>query len=135
MGTSGILLQETKNAFKIITKDNKLKSKYRRELCRDVFESTLLKVSSRNLKSVGLIESPRGGGGGTSLYKPYRYVPPHRVGFWGLFGLKTGIHFAHFGLESGMVFEGTTGVYERIYSKEIEICTLKMHLKIFLFAL
>ena len=30
------------------------------------------------------------------------------------FGLKTGIHFAHFGLESGMVFEGTTGMYERI---------------------
>ena len=26
----------------------------------------------------------------------------------GLFGLKTGTHFAHFGLESGMVFEGTT---------------------------
>ena len=25
-----------------------------------------------------------------------------------LFGLKTGIHFAHFGLGSGMVFEGTT---------------------------
>ena len=33
----------------------------------------------------------------------------------GLFGLKTGIDFAHFGLESGMVFEGTTGVHERIY--------------------
>ena len=62
MGTSGILLQETKNAFKIITKDNKLKSKYRRELCRDVFESILLKVSSRNVESVGLIESPGGGG-------------------------------------------------------------------------
>ena len=31
------------------------------------------------------------------------------------FGLKTGIDFAHIGLESGMVFEGTTGVYERIY--------------------
>ena len=31
------------------------------------------------------------------------------------FGLKTGVDFAHFGLESGMVFEGTTGVYERIY--------------------
>ena len=29
------------------------------------------------------------------------------------FGSKTGIPFAHFGLESGMVFEGTTGVYER----------------------
>ena len=38
----------------------------------------------------------------------YRYVPPHRVRFWHHFGLKTGIHFAHFGLESGMVFEGTT---------------------------
>ena len=65
-------------------------------------------------------------GGGTPLYKLYRYVPPHRVGFLRRFGLKTGIHFAHFGLESGihfahfglesgMVFEGTTGVYERIY--------------------
>ena len=59
--------------------------------------------------------APRGRGGGTPLYKPYRYVPPHRVGFLRRFGLKTGIHFAHFGLESGMVFEGTTGVYERIY--------------------
>ena len=31
-----------------------------------------------------------------------------RVGFLRRFGLKTGIHLAHFGLESGMVFEGTT---------------------------
>ena len=31
------------------------------------------------------------------------------------FCLKTGINFAHFGLESGMVFGGTTRVYERIY--------------------
>ena len=32
------------------------------------------------------------------------------------FGLKTGIDFAHFGLDSGMVFEGsTTGGYEHIY--------------------
>ena len=46
--------------------------------------------------------------GGTPLYKPYGYVPPHRVGFLRRFGLKTGIHFAHFSLESGMVFEGTT---------------------------
>ena len=51
---------------------------------------------------------PGGGGGGTSLYKPYRNVPPHRVGFLRRFALKTGIDFAHFGLESGMVFEGTT---------------------------
>ena len=76
----------------------------------------------------------RGGGEeGTTLYKPYRYatsfpgslsypgnevyryVPPKMVGFLGLFDLKRAIHFAHFGLELGMVFEGTTGVYERIY--------------------
>ena len=54
-------------------------------------------------------------GGVTPLYKPYGYVPPHRVGFLRRFGLKTGIHFAHFGLESGWVFEGTTGVYEHFY--------------------
>ena len=35
-------------------------------------------------------------------------MPPHRVGFLRRFGLKTGTHFAHYGLESGMVFEGTT---------------------------
>ena len=46
--------------------------------------------------------------GDTPLYKLYRYVPPHRVGFLRRLGLKTGTHFAHFGLESGMVFEGTT---------------------------
>ena len=46
-----------------------------------------------------------------------RYVPPNRVGFLRLFGQKTGIDFAHFGLESGMVFERNyaIGVYERIY--------------------
>ena len=31
------------------------------------------------------------------------------------FGLETGIDFLHLSLESGMVFEGTTGVYERTY--------------------
>ena len=41
--------------------------------------------------------------------KPYRYVPPHRVGFLRRFGLKTGINFVHFGLESGMIcVAGTT---------------------------
>ena len=34
------------------------------------------------------------GGGGDRDYKPYRYVPPKRVWFLGLFGLKTGIHSA-----------------------------------------
>ena len=35
-------------------------------------------------------------------------MPPHQVGFLRRFHLKTGIHFVHFGPESGMVFEGTT---------------------------
>ena len=57
-------------------------------------------------------------------------MPPHRVGFLRRFGVKTGIHFGHFGLESGMVFGGNTGVYDRIIypfqfqmsKKEREIC-------------
>ena len=46
-------------------------------------------------------------GGATPLYKPYRYVPPHQVMFLCHYRLKMGIKFAHFGLESGMVFEVT----------------------------
>ena len=38
-------------------------------------------------------------------------MPAHRVGVFRRFGLKTGINFAHFGLESGVVFEGTTLVF------------------------
>ena len=60
-------------------------------------------------------EEDRAWGGGTPLHKLYRHVPSHGVGFLHRFGLKTGIHFAHFGLESGMVFGGTTGKYECIY--------------------
>ena len=48
------------------------------------------------------------GGGGTPLYKLFRYVPPQRVWFLSRFGLKTGIDFDHFGLKSGIVFKGTT---------------------------
>ena len=59
------------------------------------------------------LEPGGGEGWGTPLYKLYSYVPPHRVGFLHRFGLKAGIHF--FGLEWGVVFEGTTRVYERIY--------------------
>ena len=43
----------------------------------------------------------------------YRYVPPHR--FLRFFGLKTGVDFVHLGLESGMGFEKTTGLYEHNY--------------------
>ena len=60
-----------------------------------------------------------GGGGVTPLYKSYGFVQPQRVWFFRLFGPKTGINFAHFGLESGMVFKGTTGVYVSIpYEQE-----------------
>ena len=41
-------------------------------------------------------------------------MPPQRVGFLRRFGLKTGIDFAHFGLESGMVYKGTTIVYQYV---------------------
>jgi len=37
---------------------------------------------------------------------------PKRYGLLRCFGQKTGVHFTHFGLESGMVFKGSTGVYE-----------------------
>ena len=40
--------------------------------------------------------------------KVYIICAAHWLGFLSRFGLKMGIHFAHCGLESGMVFEGTT---------------------------
>ena len=78
-----------------------------------------------------------GGGGGVPLYKLYRYVPPQRVWFLRRFGLKTGIAFAYFSLESVMVFEKTTGPYESIYrrfqfqmnKKEREICEILVDFK------
>ena len=44
------------------------------------------------------------------------------------FGLKTGIDFAHFGLESGMVFEGTMHLsfQSQMSKKEREICEFEM---------
>ena len=42
-------------------------------------------------------------------------MSPESVEFLRRFGVKAVIDFAHFGLESGVVFEGTTEVYERIY--------------------
>ena len=82
-----------------------------------------------------------GGGAGVLLYINHilRYAPPQGVWFLCLYGLKMGIDFAHFGLESGMVFGGTTGVYERIIlsfqfqmnKKEREICEFKLDLKNF----
>ena len=50
-----------------------------------------------------MADQARSGGGGTPPYKLYRHVPPQRIGNLVLFCLKTGIHFAYFGLESGKV--------------------------------
>ena len=44
-------------------------------------------------------------GGATHSYKRYSYVPPIGNGFLRLFGINAGVYFAHFGLESGMVFD------------------------------
>ena len=56
------------------------------------------------------------GGGGSPSLSHMVCASPKGVVFGPFFGLKTGIDFAHFGVESAsMVFEGTTGVYERIY--------------------
>ena len=54
-----------------------------------------------------------GGGGGTPLYKVYRYVPPQRLWFLSRFGLKTGIDFDNYGLKSGRVF-GAGNIYESL---------------------
>ena len=75
-------------------------------------------MKTRDLTATSRFDIQARGGrreGGTPLNKLYKYVPTHRVGFLHRFGLKTGIHFAHFGLESSVVFEGTAGVYERFY--------------------
>ena len=52
---------------------------------------------------------------------------PKGYGFWAFFGLKTGIHFTYFGLESGMVLERNTGMYERNY----RICEFEVLLEKF----
>ena len=64
-------------------------------------------------------EGPSRGGGVLPYISHTGYVLPHRVGFLRRSGLKTGIQFAHFGLESGIVFEGTKGVYERTFTVSI----------------
>ena len=41
-------------------------------------------------------------------------MPRQRVCFLNRFGLKMDIDFDHYGLESGMVFKGTTRAYKRM---------------------
>ena len=60
-----------------------------------------LKSIHFGLHNINYLKIP---GGGTPLYKVYRYVPPQRVWFLSRFGLKTGIDFDNYGLKSGRVF-------------------------------
>ena len=77
----------------------------------------------------------------SSCLFPFKGVSPGGGG-GSYIGLKTGTDFAHFGLESGMVFDGTSGVYERIYRfnskcerKTEKYANSKLIWRIFLFAL
>ena len=56
-----------------------------------------------------------GGGGASPLFKPYEYVPPQRVRFLRRFWSENRYRLCPFSLESGLNFEKTTGVYERIH--------------------
>ena len=47
--------------------------------------------------------------GSTPLYKPYRYVPPQKVWFWGPFGLKKGYTLCPFFSGIGYGFRGNYG--------------------------
>ena len=59
--------------------------------CREYKEREAVRLEPREVA----------GGGGTPLYKPYRYVPPQRVWFWRRYGLK-----------AVTVYQGTTVVCE-----------------------
>ena len=79
------------------------------------------------------------GGGGVLPYISHTgYVLPYRMGFLRRIGLKTGIHFAHFNLKSGIVFEGTMECMNvllpfqfQMSKKEREICKFEMDLNSF----
>ena len=95
---------------------------------RDSLTSSRFYSLSINVWNSGYVRDifPGGGGGGTPLYKLYRYVPPHRVGFLLRFGLKT---LSLFRSGIGYGFRGNYGkvwtylsFQFRMSKKEREIC-------------
>ena len=75
----------------------------------------VLKVSKCKLNATELSNKVKFWPRGVFTYVSHiGYVPPQRVRFLRYFCPKTVVNFAHFRLESGVVFEGTTGVYKRI---------------------
>ena len=112
--TYGWIWTELMNLFSVIINSRvyiSVKKINRILRCRQV-HSTI--NSSSIHKPQSAIELPGGGGVNPYIYRIQSlcYV---RVGFLRRCGLKTGIHFAHLGVESRMVFEGSMGVCERIY--------------------
>ena len=72
-------------------------------------------VAYQILEVLSFCAPDRGGRGGTPLYKLHGYVPPHRVGFLHRFLSENRYTLCPFWSGIGYGFEGTTGVYERIY--------------------
>ena len=82
------------------------------------------------------LQSDPGGGGGTPLYKPYRYVPPQRVGFLRRFGLKKLSRFCPFWSGIGYGLRRNYGCVSMCSSfqfqmneKESVICEFEMDFK------
>ena len=75
--------------------------------------ATAAVICATEMREIRLTLGPAGGGG-TPLYKLYRYVPPQRVWFLSRFGLKTGKDFDHYGLTSGMVYKGITRAHKHV---------------------
>ena len=111
--TYGWMWTELMNLFSVIMNSRvyiSVKKINRILRCRQV-HSTI--NSSSIHKPQSAIEWP--GGVNPYIYIGYNRCGYVRVGFLRRCGLKTGIHLAHLGVESRMVFEETTGVCERIY--------------------
>ena len=71
-----------------------------------------INMQHANPLQIRLLPKPPSGEG----VLPYiSHVLTERVWLLPDFGLKMGIDFAHLGLESGVVFEENTGMYEHIY--------------------
>ena len=75
----------------------------------------LLSLSQRKMPIHTILRTvPWGGEGDNGPYKLHVYVRPQRIWFFSCFGLETVIDFDLYGLNSGMVYKGTTGGYKLI---------------------
>ena len=78
--------------------------------------SVLVHVSfSYNTVFLSSVSTGGRAGGAVSLIQARQVRAAPKGMVLRLFGFETGIDFVHFGLKSGMVFEGTKGVYVGIH--------------------